>query len=583
MSSTAESNLATAKTVLSAVASLAATAVVIRSVANDLLPSELHSYVGSGIRSVWSWFSSELTMVIDEFEGLVNNELYEAAETYLGTKISPNTQRLKVSKPESEKSFALTMERNESVTDIFNGVKFNWILVCRQVECRNFHNPRDLNSTLKSEVRSLEVTFPKKHRDMVLHDYLPFVLREAKSTKQESKALKIFTMDYQNMYGNLNDSWVGVNLDHPATFDTLALDRHVKHFILQDLDRFLQRKDYYRKVGKAWKRGYLLYGPPGTGKSSLIAAMANYLRFDIYDLELTQLQCNSELRRLLISMANRSILVVEDIDCTIDFHDRRTESRSTSAINNDRQVTLSGLLNFIDGLWSSCGDERVIVFTTNHKDKLDPALLRPGRMDVHIHMSYCTPCGFRQLASNYLGITEHSRFGPIEEAIQETQVTPAEVAEQLLQSNDKETSLEQLLDFVRKKKGSQELEAKKKEEETNDKEEQQGKELDGGDKDKDNDNHEKKNATQLNNTILVLTPREYYAAVEDKRIVTVAAPRESQDNKVMVPDSACYLIPTSLLAAHLASTRTVGHNINQLILCPENLCTILNLPDRLIP
>ncbi|MFS7953528.1 putative ATPase, AAA-type, core, P-loop containing nucleoside triphosphate hydrolase [Helianthus anomalus] len=51
-------------------------------------------------------------------------------------------------------------------------------------------------------------------------------------------------------------------------------------------------------------------------------------------------------------------------------------------------VSVSGFLNFIDGLWSSCGDQRIIVFTTNHKEKLDHALLRPGRMDVHINTSY---------------------------------------------------------------------------------------------------------------------------------------------------------------------------------------------------
>ena len=53
------------------------------------------------------------------------------------------------------------------------------------------------------------------------------------------------------------------------------------------------------------------------------------------------------------------------------------------------KVTLSGVLNFIDGLWSACGVERIIVFTTNHVDKLDPALIRRGRMDKHIEMSYC--------------------------------------------------------------------------------------------------------------------------------------------------------------------------------------------------
>ena len=81
-----------------------------------------------------------------------------------------------------------------------------------------------------------------------------------------------------------------------------------------------------------------MYGPPGTGKSSLIAAMANHLNFDIYDLELTGLRTDSELRRLLISMANRSILVVEDIDCTIEFHDRMAESNAANGSQNIQQV-----------------------------------------------------------------------------------------------------------------------------------------------------------------------------------------------------------------------------------------------------
>lgn len=126
------------------------------------------------------------------------------------------------------------------------------------------------------------------------------------------------------------------------------------------------------------------------------------------------------------------------------------------------QVTLSGMLNFIDGLWSSCGDERIIVFTTNHKDKLDPALLRPGRMDVHVHMSYCTPCGFKLLASNYLGIKSHALFEEVEQQLQITEVTPAEVAEQLLKSDHPNVALQGLIEFLKeKKKENEEAKAKK--------------------------------------------------------------------------------------------------------------------------
>lgn len=86
------------------------------------------------------------------------------------------------------------------------------------------------------------------------------------------------------------------------------------------------------------------------------------------------------------------------------------------------------MLNFIDGLWSSCGGERIIVFTTNHKNRLDPALLRPGRMDMHIHMSYCNPSGFMILVSNYLGINDHNLFPEIDELLTKVEVTPAKMA-----------------------------------------------------------------------------------------------------------------------------------------------------------
>ncbi|KAL5557393.1 hypothetical protein UlMin_039629 [Ulmus minor] len=466
-SSNGESKLAAAKAFLTTAASIAGTAMLVRSFAQDLIPHEIQDSFFSVIRNSFSRFSQTMTMVIDEYEGLVSNQIYGAAEIYLGSKVSPSTNRLRVSKPEKEKNFVISMERNEIIVDVFNGAKFTWIKVCQQVQSKNFNNYYDFNSTLRSEVRAFELSFHKKHLDLVMETYLPYIVEEAKSMEQEKKTLRIFTVDYENIYGNLADAWLPTNLDHPATFDTLALDLEIKNFILEDLERFSRRKDYYKKIGKAWKRGYLLYGPPGTGKSSLIAAMANYMNFDIYDLELTELRSNSDLRKLLISMANRSILVVEDIDCSVEFKDRLAAPPPShpSQWSQDKQVTLSGLLNFIDGLWSTCGDERIIIFTTNHKERLDPALLRPGRMDVHVHMSYCTPCGFSLLASNYLGIKEHQLFAEIEQLMLNTEVTPAEVAEQLLKSNDPDLALRGLIEFLHaRKKEKEEAKAKKEQE-----------------------------------------------------------------------------------------------------------------------
>ncbi|KAL1810156.1 hypothetical protein DCAR_0729827 [Daucus carota subsp. sativus] len=452
-----KSKLSTTKTIISALGTVAATAMVARSLAQDYLPSEVKDYLKSGLESFLSRFNNEVTMVINEYEGYENNAIYEAALVYLQSKVSTSARRLRVNKAEEEQSFSLGMEHNQEVIDTFNGAQFKWAWVrdLRHSTQYNYHHG-------KSEYRYFELSFHYKHREEALEFYLPFVMKEAKEKKQANRTLKIFTIDTED------DTWESVNLDHPSTFETLAMDVELKEAVMRDLDMFVKRKEKYKRIGKAWKRGYLLYGPPGTGKSSLIAAMANYLKFNVYDLELTDLKCNSELRKLLIATENRSILVVEDIDCSIQLHDRVSGAKAVkpnAEQKSDKEkqsskVTLSGFLNFIDGLWSSCGDERIIIFTTNHKEKLDPALLRPGRMDMHIHMSYCTPCGFRLLAHNYLEVKDHNLFEEIEDLIQITEVTPAEVAEQLLKSDDPDASLASLISFLHtKRKDNEEAKA----------------------------------------------------------------------------------------------------------------------------
>ncbi|KAJ6676775.1 BCS1 AAA-TYPE ATPASE [Salix viminalis] len=187
----------------------------------------------------------------------------------------------------------------------------------------------------------------------------------------------------------------------------------------------------------------------GLGKSTMIAAMANLLNYDVYDLELTAVRDNTELRKLLIETTSKSIIVIEDIDCSLELTGQRSKKEERSA-DEDREktetetrkehhkeetgsrVTLSGLLNFIDGIWSACGGERIIVFTTNYVEKLDPALIRRGRMDKHVELSYCSFEAFKVLSRNYLRLESHPLFDKIESLMKETKITPADVAESLM-------------------------------------------------------------------------------------------------------------------------------------------------------
>ncbi|KAL5762350.1 hypothetical protein ACOSP7_018614 [Xanthoceras sorbifolium] len=434
--------------VFSAYTTLTASTMLVRTVLNDvqglasqLIPKKLQEKILSRLEGLSGKLSSQLTITIDEYKGFSINEIYQDAEMYLSTRITPAIEQLKVSKEQREKDLSVTINKGQKINDTFEGIQLIWEFVCNETQKTSFNCDSGFYAAETAERKSIQLSFHKKYKEKVLGTYLQYVAEISKAIKENKKVVKLYSL------GNYSGD-NSINLDHPSTFETLAMDLKQKKELIDDLDRFLKRREFYKRVGKAWKRGYLLYGPPGTGKSSLIAAMANYLKFDIYDLELTSLRSNSDLRRLLVSTGNRSILVIEDIDCTIEL-----ENRQFGGYNqDDSQITLSGLLNFVDGLWSSCGDERIIVFTTNHKERLDPALLRPGRMDMHIHMSYLTPDGFKILALNYLSIKSHSVFPEIEELIKETEVTPAEVAEELMKSEDADVALKGVVDFLGRKK-----------------------------------------------------------------------------------------------------------------------------------
>ncbi|XP_010424616.1 PREDICTED: AAA-ATPase At1g43910-like [Camelina sativa] len=304
-------------------------------------------------------------------------------------------------------------------------------------------------------VRYFHLTCKKEFRDKIMSDYFTYIAESSAKMLANRDNLKIHSFNSE-----FND-WESTIFQHHTTFETLAMEPELKNTLIRDLDAFSKRKDYFKTVGRAWKRGYLLYGPPGTGKSSLVAAIANHMNFSIYDLQIQSVKGDAMLRQILTSTENRSILLIEDLDCSGADASCRNEnkddgepgkSQNKKKKDEDPKVTLSGLLNFVDGLWSSCVEERIIVFTTNHKEKLDPALLRPGRMDVHILMDYCTPTVIKKLAAVYLDIEEHVSFEAIEKLLLEVKATPAEITEQLMVSDNPDVTLKVLVEFLETKK-----------------------------------------------------------------------------------------------------------------------------------
>lgn len=185
-------------------------------------------------------------------------------------------------------------------------------------------------------------------------------------------------------------------------FESVILDNDISERVLSDVREFLDSREWYSRRGVPYRRGYLLHGPPGCGKTSYIMALAGKLEYDICQMNLSNAALSDERLNYLLNVAPvKSIILLEDVDAA--FLSREDIDFSKSAYQGLGRVTLSGILNVLDGVSSS--EERILFMTTNYPEKLDPALTRPGRVDMKIYIGH---------ASNSQLVRAFERFYPPE-------------------------------------------------------------------------------------------------------------------------------------------------------------------------
>lgn len=195
----------------------------------------------------------------------------------------------------------------------------------------------------------------------------------------------------QHIYTNSGDDWKGSLSNNTRKIDTIILKKGLKDEIKNDLQLFLNSEEWYKERDIPYSRGYLFYGCPGTGKTSMIKGISLQCKRHIHYLMLNEVKSDSQLMNLLKKINYKeTILVIEDIDAMIDIVKSRSVDDKKDSTNDDNdkkddtqenksKLTLSGLLNAIDGVFSCHG--RILIMTTNHPEVLDEALIRPGRID----------------------------------------------------------------------------------------------------------------------------------------------------------------------------------------------------------
>lgn len=315
------------------------------------------------------------------------------------------------------------------------------------------------------------------------------------NSRNDYAALKQFVKDVENdctiynMYSNKQLSlfclkkmgppsikYSQSTLDPNKTFDNIFIQE--KQILIDKLDYFKNSRELCARIGKQYTLAFLFYGQPGCGKTSCIKAIATYLNRHIIRVNVQKVRTADDFERLFLSKEinyytiplDQRLYVFEEVDCgewgemlmsriqipkrkddkptdtilldlitkqhSINYSDK--SSSSDEPTEKEFSLTLSNVLETLDGLHNM--DGRMCIFTTNHPERIDPAILRPGRIDHIIEFKKMKKENINALYTAWFG---HSIPLNIYQCMQDEQFTQADVG--CLFSNDNMTYIHNVL------------------------------------------------------------------------------------------------------------------------------------------
>ena len=299
----------------------------------------------------------------------------------------------------------------------------------------------------KSELDKETIKLVKFGRSHGIFDSL---IKQISTNKDDSNKTSIYRM-------RKGSDWEFIAKQPKRNFDSIIIEEDKKNKLIKVIDDFISKEEWYIKHGIPWQLGILLYGPPGTGKTSIIKALSAYTD---RSLSLISASYSDSISTALQKVPENSITVIEDIDACGETHKRvesknkeenklsmdSSETSTETDLENDFSMDkrmerlfekygnmgLADLLNAIDGVISSHG--RILVMTTNHREKLDEALLRPGRVDIQIEIGYITMELFKEFILNFFPDTDKNIFN--NRVLKNNKLTGAELQGDVLEGLD---------------------------------------------------------------------------------------------------------------------------------------------------
>ena len=310
-----------------------------------------------------------------------------------------------------------------------------------EIDFREEKNPRPTNCDGIAYFRRLRVRTPTP--DSFVEFYK--LVSEIDNTNDEKLRISV-----TNKYSE----WNTYSRIPIRRLNTVYMDERVKQRVLDDVTAFLNSEAEYDAFGIPYKKTYLLTGVPGSGKTSLIKALCNEIHYNLGIMSISRDMDNATIQGSFRNIDPKTVLLLEDIDCLFE---KRASVETPS-------FTFSNLLNILDGVLFKHG--LIVFITTNHPEKLDPALLRQGRTDLIVELNYPSRTEIEKLFRDMLGTKHYATaeattdaFKTFYAAIKENQLPMSAIVNFLFRHRDKHMdNIKELLDgdtFIKRVTGQE--------------------------------------------------------------------------------------------------------------------------------